>query len=465
MHKISRYLPLLFLVALFPFLLAPDCNSETSMPMADLSGVTPVDMDLGADGDAFRPPPDQFMGSECTNDTMCTKERPACNNMTCFECAPNPGTDSGETYCKSDSGLACKSAHCDTCSLHSDCASKICDIYQINGNNKPGRCLKPAEVVYVDNSRACMGRPAGTLTDPFCLLPDAVSAVVNDLTHTKTSIRILTGTKPYDQIQLTSHKVSIFADPKDGVQLPVDKSQVGVTVSGTGDLTLNGLGVVNSNQTAIQCRDATAKLTLRQGWVTGSTQGIISGSTADATPGCNVTIERSRLSQNSLALYLGYKTVYQVTNSFIVHNTSGGADALIQMASSSSGTFQYNTVAANKSNSSGGINCGLFSRNIEDSIVWGNSVFLNSQFLGTCKLLKVVVGKGESLGGILEDPDFASPGPPDFNFHLASPSSCCVNHGTVNASIKTDFDGDIRPRSMPPKDTTGYDIGADQRVP
>lgn len=164
---------------------------------------------------------------------------------------------------------------------------------------------------------------------------------------------------------------------------------------------------------------------------------------------CVVTLKRSTLSKNQGgALFLRGGT-YELTNNFVVENSSNNVSAVfIDNSARSQGLgFAYNTVAGNKT--LGGVDCHQTAQDLRDSIVATNTPTVTASQVGpTCRLSNVVVGRDGSVGGVLEDPAFRAAG----DYHLSTDALCCIDRAITH--IAEDFDGDRRPKGA------GYDTGA-----
>ncbi len=367
----------------------------------------------------------------------------ACFQNTCVQCADF-------TQCGDDS--ACIDHACvDSCTKHEDCQSKVCDVYQTNSKGGLGKCLSTKAVIYVDNKNgACtkMDAGSGIMGDPYCDITYALAHLKGN-----TAVRVMPSTKNYGSLSIMSSTLSLYGGFGSGQDssLGGDSGTLGVNIGGRANATLDGFVVDGS--AGVSCNMAT--MALRRTRVQGSA-GV--GVALNNCTGAK--IDRVLVTKGLHVAAIGISgdsTSYNMTNSFITNNTTIGSP-LVSIAGNNSGKFQYNTVAGNNSDNVI-FDCGGVIRNIEDSIITGNQFAGMSQFFSAaCVLKNTVIGsKDLAKGGLSLDPSFVSPGAPMFDYHLmddATSAACCIDKGTVNSDIKTDYDGTSRPQGA------GYDIGA-----
>jgi hypothetical protein len=394
----------------------------------------------------MRPPPQCMQSSECPSgmpicDQDAKKCRPCtgnpecagrggdtkvCNAGSCVECV-------SEVDCGASAGLACVANRCLPCGMHDVCESKVCDVYEKNGKGSAGRCLQPGEVVYVDNKNgSCAGAHAGSLADPACSIADGLGKLVAG----KTSIRVFASTKDYGQVSV-SRSVALYGPAK----LGNDANKDAVTVSGTAKVTLDGFEIT-TGKVGVSCSGTSAtQLALRR------SQVLLSTGTGISSAGCALSLDRMMLRGNKDGALALAGTSYAITNSFIIANSSP-ANAAIRINNSSTGTFQFNTVAGNVSSVAAGISCGQLARDIENSIFANNTAVSSSQLFGSCTLKDTVVGMGDSApGGITKDPEFVNPAPAVSDYHLkdtAKNADCCINKAHSIPAVTVDYDGKTR---------------------
>lgn len=453
------YRDLAYVVSLLLVACSPGCPDQEPPPVTqdllglDLSGLdlrpTSSELDLRDEEDMLPP-------AECKRSDECPSSLPICDQGTgkCRACGlPTECVERGgelticlagacvgcvtEDDCGASSGLACVGNRCVPCNgMHDVCESKVCDVYEKNGKGSPSRCLKggvTGEVVYVDNKNgSCAGAHAGSLADPACSIADGLTKLVAG----KTSMRVFASTKDYGQVSI-SRNVALYGPAK----LGNDANKDAVLVSGAAKVILDGFEIT-TGKLGVSCSGTSAtQLFLRR------SQVMLSASAGVSSAGCALSLDRVMLRGNkdgALALAGG---TYEITNSFIIANSSP-ANAAIRITNSTTGKFQFNTVAGNTSSVAAGISCGQVARDIENSIFANNTAVSGSQLFGTCALKDTVVGMGDNAsGGVAKDPEFVNPAPAVSNYHLldtVKSAECCINKAHSIPAVTVDYDGKTR---------------------
>ena len=226
----------------------------------------------------------------------------------------------------------------------------------------------------------------------------------------------------------------------------------GLTVLGNGDASVLFCNAGNSsipNLTIVNCSFANA-----------NQEGIF-------IEKCNLNLTRSCIQHvNQVGLLLGFGSTDFVESVFIWNNSTG-VDF-----KSGNGTFAFNAIAYNTGTN--GVNCGVPSSVISDSIVYGNMMTAGSQFMtaggGSCTLSNVVTGVDSiaSAGKITASPVFKNP--TDLHLdtsvaNLAANQACCIDKISAAGPSPSpsplpalDIDGSARPKGA------RWDIGAHEAM-
>jgi hypothetical protein len=170
---------------------------------------------------------------------------------------------------------------------------------------------------------------------------------------------------------------------------------------------------------------------------------------------------------------VGNSTMYVITNNIIHHNATASTtlSGVSITDTGSTGTFAFDTVAANGSGAGGiegGISCPNATTPILNSIVTLNAhnpATNGTQFFGKCQLQSVVTGQDSFTGAIQSVPAFVSAS----DFHLdvsatgkAANQACCTDKITGATTANANHDVDRGPRPKPP--STALDIGAHEAL-
>jgi hypothetical protein len=358
-----------------------------------------------------------------------------------------------EADCAWLGGAACVSNRCVPCSAHAQCASQTCDTYGATLFGR-GRCLPESKVLYVDAGKcggiaSCglTGVGTGAKSDPFCSIRDAVAAAG---TGGKDVVRVLPGS--YCPFHVAGKSVKLFGPAGEGGEADVTEEDTGgPSVSGGGDVLVDGFVLGRHSTTGLRCTASGAAPVLR-----ARRNKIFSDvGVGLSVAGCLVEADRNQVSGVNGAIALT-DARYRLTNNVV----TGVSERPAVRIERGSGEFLYNTIIGNGDPSlgfAGAMDCGSTPVKIEDSIIFGNAVdAAGSQLAGACELARVVVGAADgfvSAGAIRLDPSLDG-------FRLsASPANdgCCVDQGRPSWLVRTDMDGTRRPQAG------GWDIGAHER--
>ena len=333
---------------------------------------------------------------------------------------------------------------CQGCTQPSDCLSRIC--------SADGSCTPTADVLFVSNRASCVGSGhAGTLEDPICGLPEAVSEA---LVRKKSFLSVEPTTLPYEPIRLASVGASglrIVGSPSNTGELAhISGAAPAVRVTATdGKVQLLGLDLTGPGGAAVECAMG-SDLTIENSRLHGSQNGVVA-------VGCKLSIDTSRVYDNARVGLSLTDTQYTLQNVMVWRNDVTGI-ALIN----STGTARFATIYANGSisgNRPPGIDCGAGQNLIENSIVFDNisrlsAVLTDSQIIG-CRPMSVATNDKQA-GTYAQLVDFVNGSGSDagaFDLRLKADSSnnaaCCIDKAqpaTAGAPLDHDIDGSRRPK-------------------
>lgn len=333
------------------------------------------------------------------------------------------------------------------CTRHADCESGVCDVCS-PARRGAGLCLPQSDVVYVQAGADCASA-TGDPGAPACSLSQAKTLV---LAKGRRYIRLLPSLQSYGSVSFDSGTWAVFG-PDAPAATPADRAQLSgaatdpatVLVSGTADVTLDSLAL-NAGRRGVQCLGG--RLLLCRSVVENHNEaGLDIGA-------CSFNMDRTRVAQNGDGGLALSGTRYDITNSFIVANTSSYG-AAVRFSNDSTGTFLFNTVAGNVSGTASGLDCGMISRPITDSILVANAARSGSQTFGACALVRTVTGAGDKTPGGLADytPQFLSPAAPKYDYSLVSMSpvnaKCCIGRGQKSTAVVADYFGNRRATETP----------------
>lgn len=433
--------------------------------------------------------PDMF----CASSAACSDEAPICSVQRCRACmdsgddaqcmAHNPMTP----RCNAPTGRCveclvsadCKGATpvcnttaftCRKCAANSECTSGVC--------KSDGSCADAGEVAYVNNaSGACMDAVhASTPAMPYCQIQYAAS------NSAKTYILASGSATTYNALSFNATTSAIGpltiigpagrgAATKARVSSSITSAAVAVTAATAAvTLTLDGLDIVGPGGAmaapGVSCTGmigATATLTIKNSTIDMSGKEGVNSST------CTLTLDGNLIYGNTNEGVKLSGTTYVITNNIINSNggVTGGLPGVSITDSASTGTFAFNTVAANGGANAleGGVVCppnGTV-KLLQNSIVTQNAhnpMANGTQFVGKCMLQNVVTGQDTFTGATQSTPVFVSA--TDFHLDVGSGltanKACCIDAIPSSTLLNSDHDVDRGPR---PKVTGGaWDIGA-----
>ena len=358
---------------------------------------------------------------------------------------------------------------CHKCVAHSECSSGICDTTN-------GTCVDATDIAYVNNaSGACSDTMhASTPTMPYCQIQYAASNAPQKfilvsgsataynalaLNATTTAIGPLTIVGPAGRG--TAMKATVTSTTLPALFASTTAAALTLTVDG---LDFIGASGAAANAEGIKCQggSATATLTIKNSTIE------MSGTNGVNSSGCVLALDASIISANASEGVLVASSTYVITNNIIHHNGSNSGLSGVNIDAASTGTFAFNTVAANGGANAafGGIVCAANGSNklIEDSIVAQNAaspMSNGSQFTGKCQLQSVVPGPDAFSGAIQMAPAFLS----ITDFHLdttggalATNQACCIDKLAGATTPNATHDVDFGPRPKVPGGK--LDIGA-----
>lgn len=365
--------------------------------------------------------------------------RSLCINGLCAECRTlNDCTRTGRKSCDPVDNI------CKGCSMHSQClpGSGLCKLdasllATSDTLSNIGECVNTTDVVYVDRGYVNCSTGDGTQGKPFCELNSAVA--------TGKSYIMLKGNgsaavNMYQPVTVDSgRQVSIMGPGRDVV---ANQQAVisGVSVTGGGRVTLNGVTVTNTaGQPSVQC-GASASLYVQNVQISNIANpggGIYANSCT------RVNVERTKIAGTlGYGIYITGGSGHRVINNAIINGGSAAEPSGMRLSGSASGLFAFNTIANNRQ---GGVVCDS-PVSITDSIVMANGA--GPELSANCQPTRIVTT------GVTLDPSYtnAMPGDPKL---IADPSNLCIDKGMpdTNKTIKDDYYGTVRPQG------NGYDIG------
>ncbi len=396
-------------------------NSDKSKPVCDTGSGTCRPCTSGAAG-----------AMECKLEGFIT-----CSGGLCQPCSVNPdcvNIDPNTPFCDKTAA----SPVCRGCSLDSECDSQLCD----NGKNplvsegKSGRCADKLSIAWVDSNAGCNAAMAdGSDTKPFCTIAAALG---------KSGVKYLllkSSTTPYPTPAAINKEVSLFGKGADPSNVTINA----IAFNGPGTkLGLTNLSIKDSGKSLVQCTGGS--VTLLRTVLDGGTRGL------DASGGCTeVSIQQTKVVNSSgSGLYISGSTKYTVINTGVFKTATVTDGDGINLSTSSTGKFAFNTIRLNGNASAvGGINCGSGTAKLLT-----NSVFVNnqtggiSQLTGSCQLAKVVVGLLDQTslqGAIKANPKFVG-----LEGTLDPTDTACIDQGDADAEVTVDYVGGKRPLGNAP---------------
>jgi parallel beta helix pectate lyase-like protein len=468
------------------------CNTSTDCDQApygtcDTSHHTCIAGDGGTqlDGDmTMHAGPDMFCGSSAE----CSDEAPICSVQRCRACADssddpqcvahNPATP----RCNSPTGtcVACLTSTdcanptpvcnttaftCRKCAAHSECSSGVC--------KDDGTCAAATDIAYVNNSSGACADTMHTSTPmmPYCQVQYAV------LNASKAYVLVSGSATAYNSVSLIASTsalgpLTLVGPAGRGTAVKATISSTIATaalvVNGGGSsvtLIVDGMDIEGAGgatpSAAVSCQSP-ATLTIKNSTIQNS------GKEGVTSAGCTLTLDANVVSANGNEGIKLASTTYVITNN-IIHHNGGNAPGLPGVTisdSASTGTFAFNTVAANGGANTveGGISCPNTgaAKLIQDSIVALNShnpAANGTQIVGKCQLQSVVTGPDSFTGATQSAPAFTA----DYHLDvtatgLTANQACCIDKVASAATPNANHDVDEGPR--PKVVGTALDIGA-----
>lgn len=319
-----------------------------------------------------------------------------------------------------------------SCSLDRTCVSGLC--------LPDGTCAAAGSVLYA----------ASTATGASCAASDkcSLTAALDMVTATRNVIVLDPGSYPGGLA--LSHSVQIIGQ---GATLQAPSAGSVVTVTGNGIVELDYLAITGAAaDSGIVC--SSGALVAHAVRISANQLGI--------TSGCQLTLDRSMIGNNTggaLAISAGQ---IAIRNNFIVGN---GSDMLkkaanVTIASGVTGAFEFNTVAFNQSKKNGtpGIDCESSMITGPGNLITDNyhntaAPLLADQVIGSCDFAPSYITAGTGTN------DLGWVNPAAGNFHLTAASTPVIDQPGLSCAGQGDVDGEVRPLG------TGCDFGADEFNP
>ncbi len=312
----------------------------------------------------------------CKADAECAEwgnarrdSRKLCVSGVCKDCR-------GDADCKDPAKPVCELAvgsdtinQCYACRQNSNCpGTNVCKTDEAIADSQAalGACLKPTEIVYVNNAAGCSDTGTGTAAMPFCQLNAAVKSG-------KPYIQIAGSSTPYLPMAVTGAGVRIIVLGP-GRESSPPAIIGGADISASASVTFVGLEVTRAGSAAVACASG-ASVYLREVIIKKSNEGV-SASCSKAW------IENSRIQNASdNGINISGATNYRIVNSSVVFSGSATSPHGVNLAGTSKGYFAFNTIAKNTA----GVSCSAAQR-ISDSVVSTN---LGSQIDAACSKARV----------------------------------------------------------------------------
>ena len=355
----------------------------------------------------------------CTSDSGACNKTPDCASNTkavCIERACVPCKADAECAewgnARRDSRKLCVSGVCKDCRGDADCidpAKPVCDLavgsdtinqcYACRQNsNCPGTnvcktdeaiadsqaalgaCLKPTEIVYVNNAAGCNDTGTGTAATPFCQLNAAVKSG-------KPYIQLAGSSTPYSPVAVTGAGVRIIVLGPGRESMPPAIIS-GADISASASVTFVGVEVTRGNLGAAVTCASGASVYLREVIIKKSVEGV--------NASCSKAwIENTRIQNASdNGINISGATNYRIVNSSVTFSGSATAPHGVNLSGTSKGYFSFNTITQNTR----GVLCSAGQR-ISDSVVSTN---LGSQIDAACSKARVnesvVINAGTAAG-------------------------------------------------------------------
>jgi len=376
----------------------------------------------------------------------------------CGECrketADVPGVPCGDPLRPVCDGGACR-----PCKQHSECSdSGICNdgsgLFDVAGVML-GQCMPREKVIFADAARCPPSGVGaeGTAERPFCDLDSAVRVAAARGSYVSVRPRAAPG-EVYAPLVVAGGKRVILVGA--GRDRPPLLSAVSASGAGTSVFLIDVPLDSHVSGAALAC-SAGARLSLIRGLLDLNGQ---TASGVDAT-GCDSLeiVESHIMRSRGPAVRTGTGTrTYRIVNSLFTYNASVGPSAIV-LAAGASGVFAYNTIVNNgpMDQDGGAVRCDAGSMALlSDSLILQNGrslrtdpngTPLGTQFSGSCRLLRVVVGVDAAAFTL--GPGVAIAAIPDLTNKLRlldtpNNATCCVDKGAACDDLKQDYFGNLR---------------------
>jgi hypothetical protein len=402
---------------------------------------------------------------DCRVDLHCSGDAPLCRGGVCVGCMTGPvgdadcaARDEDRPFCLEAAGCvecldteACTGGtvcdqdgfRCRGCLDHFECPSLVCDL-------DARACVDASDVIYVspDGTLACSGGTAP------CRL---INSALNLVQGSRTFIHLAPGTYP-ERVSVPDFKVALVASGGGAVLRPGGGSPHIVLVGAEADVSLDGVEIAGA-----VTEPGTVGVRCEQGGVLRLFRSAVRGARSvgvDAS-GCDVTIERSRLTDNAgggLRLDGG---TFVIVNNVIARNggasTDFGGISISNVSGGDPHRVEFNTLTRNNAQENiQGVRCASVTKLValSSNIIYANpSAGVGLQISDTAQCVHTFsniegIGSG-GQGNIDLDPMFVDL--IDYPIATSSPVAGQANQAT---DVAVDIKGVTRPQGG------RFDIGA-----
>lgn len=389
------------------------------------------------------------VGFSCTpgaeGDTVCLavdSTEPLCVEAdTCGQC---DGTDDA-TQCPEPTASACDTATytCRGCIDHDECSSEACNI-------DTGTCLDEGVIVHVaasgGNDSAVCGSPAAKCATIAFALSDRVDVTRNTV--------IVAAGNYSDALAVNAGTVTIIGRDEPVVNTGLDGTNpAALTVSGTANLTIDGVNVIPASGTAgtdaIVCTGAGATLSVTRATVSNAEDlGVVADN-------CSLTLTQSTIFGNDGGGLDLNNSSFTIENNFIAYNGGSATNhsGVEFVGSGSPQLFNFNTVVGNQvASGTSGLSCNTISPvaatgNIIYSALGGASLSLANNCTHTYSdIRKPGIELEPGVGNINENPLLVNDSAISGNYHLGTGSPCLdvADPAATLEILAVDIDGEDR---------------------
>jgi hypothetical protein len=360
-----------------------------------------------------------------------------------------------------ESGMVCKEYQCVPCSDHTDCLEGVCDTYGEFG--PAGKCTVPEGLMYVHNEAAGCEAGSGTLTDPVCDIPVALTKLARS---PKKVLRVMASGSVYFLPRITAATGPVMVLGPGGKSpgraatltlngMEVEEPATVLDFAANTYVVIEGFHLTADKLTA----QPGARLVLRRSWVSYMEKGM-------SFDGASVSLDRFSYDANSGPV-LFIRSEVKIANSLFIGNTLEAISEPLLTFNGGSGIFQFNTVAGNLRSME---TMSILSCTGASSVVFKNSIFIGNgpapQIGSACRVIpnSLVVGQTDPVAGQIKlEPIFEDAPGGDYRLKPRSPANkqsvidkAVEVNVTQGAEPYTDHDyaGSPRPQG------DGHDIGA-----